>query len=90
MRFVIGPSNRLSAGVYVCNFQPGNLQAVAVKGLMADSWTLMKVTLSLKLQLLLLVGKGGGGGWRCGLVVFWLVVVVRGGFSGGGYNYYIR
>ena len=29
------------------------LQAALVTGLMADSWTLMKVTLSLKLQLLL-------------------------------------
>ena len=30
-RFVIGPSNIQSGGVYVCTFQPGNLQAVAVK-----------------------------------------------------------
>ena len=32
-RFVIGPSNMLFAGVYVCTFHPENLQSGAVKGL---------------------------------------------------------
>ena len=35
-RFVIGPSNILSAVVYVCTFQPEILQAVAVKALIAS------------------------------------------------------
>ena len=33
--FVTGPSNILLAGVYVGTFQPGNLQAGAVKGLIS-------------------------------------------------------
>ena len=32
-RFVIGPSNILFEGVYVCTFQPGNIQAEMVNGL---------------------------------------------------------
>ena len=37
-RFVIGPSNILSAGAYACTFQPGSdvSQAVAVKGLISS------------------------------------------------------
>ena len=31
-RFVIGPSNVLSAGVYVCTFQPGNLAGCGSEG----------------------------------------------------------
>ena len=36
-RFVIGPSNIMFSDVYLCIFQPGNVQAGAVKGLTKNS-----------------------------------------------------
>lgn len=47
-RLVTGPSNIQFGGVYVCNFQPGNLKVVAVKGLNTCLETIKKNILNNK------------------------------------------
>ena len=44
-RFVIGPSNLLSAGVYDCTFQPGNFTGWVSEGVKVEAYGLTETTL---------------------------------------------